>query len=81
MKRLTLVALIPFLLPVASFAQSSRAPGATTATRPAPRLERPKPAARSCAEFGAGCGRLEGSDTGVRIGGSLDIGTTSRGGR
>lgn len=43
----------------------------------APRKTLEKPlsrAAKSCAEFGAGFVKLEGSDTCVRIGGSLSIG-------
>lgn len=84
MKRLALLALlIPLLLPAPTMAQSARTPVTTATTRATtpPHLAKPKPATRSCPEFGAGFVRLEGSDTCVRIGGYLDIGTTTRGGR
>jgi len=82
MKRLTLLALlIPLSLPVAAMAQSDRTPGAAARQAPSPRLAKPKPAMRTCPEFGAGFVRLEGSDTCVRIGGYLDVGTGIRHGR
>ncbi|RIK98550.1 MAG: hypothetical protein DCC74_04425 [Proteobacteria bacterium] len=63
-------------------AQSDRTPGAAARQAPSAHLAKPKPAVRSCAEFGAGFVRLEGSDTCVRIGGYLDVGTGIRhGGR
>jgi hypothetical protein len=43
-------------------------PGKTLPLRP------PKAAANSCAEYGAGFVRLEGSSTCVKIGGSLSVG-------
>jgi hypothetical protein len=41
----------------------------------------PHAAARSCAEYGAGFVRVEGSDSCVRIGGSISVGTGGRIGR
>ena len=41
----------------------------------------PSRSATSCAEFGAGFVRAEGSDTCVRIGGSIGIGVTGGSGR
>jgi hypothetical protein len=42
---------------------------------------KPHAAARSCAEYGAGFVRVEGSDSCVRIGGSISVGTGGRIGR
>jgi hypothetical protein len=79
MKRLRYLALLaPVLLPAVAPAQSGRTPPPSGwHSPPPPRIDKPKPAARSCAEFGAGFVRLEGSDTCVRIGGQVSIGTAA----
>lgn len=70
-------AIAALMLPTAAAAQGIKTP--QRATKAAPPIATPKPAA-SCAEFGPGFVRLEGSATCVRIGGSVSIGTaTSRG--
>lgn len=81
MTRLFPVALlIPMLLlPTAASAQQDHTPRTSQheARPPVKKVERP--AAQSCAEFGAGFVRLEGSNTCVRVGGYLDVGTAAQG--
>jgi len=53
-----------------------------TGSRDQSRTDVPAPkkrAAKSCAEYGAGFVRVEGSDSCVRIGGSISVGVGSRG--
>lgn len=78
---LRLAAVVLMLLPAAAHAQSlldsQRKPPAKTAIKSEQKPEkiaRPAPAATSCAQFGAGYIRLEGSSTCVKVGGSIDIG-------
>lgn len=65
------------LLPSAAAAQGRDAPWQPLRNTAPPRLDATKPPAKSCAEFGAGFVRLEGSDTCIRIGGQVGFGTTA----
>lgn len=77
MLRLAACAIVALMLPAAAAAQATKTPPRTT--KAAPPIATPKPVA-SCAEFGPGFVRLEGSGTCVRVGGSISIGTaTGRG--
>jgi hypothetical protein len=77
MLRFAACAVAALMLPAAVSAQGAKTPPRTTTiTSP---VATPKPAT-SCAEFGPGFVRLEGSGTCVRVGGSVSVGTaTSRG--
>lgn len=77
MLRLAACAVAALMLPAAAAAQDTKTPQRTT--KAAPPVTTPKPVA-SCAEFGPGFVRLEGSGTCMRVGGSVSIGTaTGRG--
>lgn len=65
----------------AAYAQQSdtKPPRQRSQAAPSNNAQKPKPAARQraaspCAEYGAGFLRMAGSDTCVRVGGSIDVG-------
>lgn len=71
MLKVGLIAVFGIIAPSMALAQS----GARLSDAPRKALEKPlKRAPNPCAEYGAGFVKLEGSDTCVRIGGSISIG-------
>jgi hypothetical protein len=78
MRNIVLVIMLAVLSASTASAQQSRdlKPGKPAATIP---LRAPKTAANSCAEYGAGFVKVEGTSTCMKIGGSIGVGVgTSR---
>jgi hypothetical protein len=81
MRKSLLVMIAAVLLPVGAFAEQPRLPKsdkAATSGKVLP-LRRATPA-NSCAEYGAGFVRVEGSSTCMKIGGAVSVGAGVAGG-
>lgn len=71
MLKVGLIVVLAVVLPPMALAQPDiRSPNAPRKTLEKPLSRAPKP----CAEYGAGFVKLEGSDTCVRLGGSISVG-------
>ena len=80
--KLLLVLLAVTLSASVALAGPSRHPKARTATTPDKALPlKGSASANSCAAYGAGFVRIEGSNTGIKIGGAIGIGAGVSGSR
>ncbi|MBI5261688.1 MAG: hypothetical protein HY852_07710 [Bradyrhizobium sp.] len=77
MRSLLLLFLVTLLVPSAAQPLSKAAVDDTPVKRLAPKSA---PAANSCAAFGPGFVKVDGSDTCVKIGGAIGIGVGAAGG-